>query len=340
MAVRMNCGRGRRNLRVLAAIACSILAGVVSPSSLAAENTTAGDFPSKPIRLIVGQAPGGGLDIVARALAQKLTEGLGQSVIVDNRAGAAGTLGSALAAKSAPDGYTALIVSVTYSINPSLYKNLPFDPRRDLQTVSLFASSPFILLVNPSLRVNGVRDLIAYAKERPKQLNYGSGGMGNSGHLAAELFSSMAGVELTHIPYKGTGLAMTDLLSGQLHLIFNSMVQGLPYAKNRKLAALAVTTAQRAAILPELPTVAESGLPGYEFASWYGLMVPAGTARHIINRLHAEVVRALSQPDFRQRLSNDGGEPIGSTPEQFAAFLASEMSKWEKVARSSGMRIE
>ena len=318
--------------------ALALMLPAVFPASLLAAERS--DYPSRPIRLIVGQAPGGGLDIISRALAQKLTESLGQSVVVDNRAGAAGTLGSALAAKSAPDGYTALIVSVTYSINPSLYKNLPFDPVRDFQPVSLFASTPFILLANPSLPVKNVKELIAYAKERPKQLNYGSGGVGNSGHLAAELFSSMAGVEFTHIPYKGSGLAMTDLLSGQIQLLFNSMIQGLPYAKNRKLTALAITTAQRSAVLPDLPTIAESGLPGYEFSSWYGLMVPAATARPIVNKLHAEVVRALAQPDFRQRLALDGSEPIGSTPEQFAAFLAAEMGKWEKVARSSGLRIE
>ena len=325
-----------RDGRHLCALAL-MLPGIFPASLLAAERS---DYPSRPIRLIVGQAPGGGLDIISRALAQKLTESLGQSVVVDNRAGAAGTLGSTLAAKSAPDGYTALIVSVTYSINPSLYKNLPFDPVRDFQPVSLFASTPFILLANPSLPVKNVKELIAYAKERPKQLNYGSGGVGNSGHLAAELFSSMAGIEFMHIPYKGSGLAMTDLLSGQIHLLFNSMIQGLPYAKNRKLTALAITTAQRSAVLPDLPTIAESGVPGYDFSSWYGLMVPAATARPIVSRLHVEVVRALGQPDFRQRLALDGSEPIGSTPEQFAAFLAAEMSKWEKVARSSGLRIE
>ena len=294
----------------------------------------------RPIRLIVGQAPGGGLDIVARALAQKLTETLGQSVVVDNRPGAAGTLGSALAAKAMPDGYTALIVSVTYSINPSLYRNLPFDPVRDLQPVTLLASAPFILLVNPTVPVKNVRELIAYAKERPGQLNFGSGGVGNSGHLAAELFASMAGVKFMHIPYKGTGLAMTDLLSGQLQLMFNSMIQGVPYARSRRLTALAITSTQRSAIMPELPTIAESGLPNYDFSSWYGMMVPAGTPRPIVDRLNAEVVRALSQADFRQRLSEDGSDPIGSTPEQFAAHLGVEIAKWGKVAHSSGMRIE
>lgn len=312
-----------------------------SALALAAAAQAAGnDYPQRPVRLIVGQAPGGGLDIIARALAQKLTESLGQSVVVDNRAGAAGTLGSAIAAKAPADGYTALIVSVTYSINPSLYRNLPFDPARDLRPVTLFASAPFMLLTNPALPVRSVRELIAYAKERPGQLNYGSGGVGNSGHLAAELFAGMAGIELAHIPYKGTGLAMTDLLGGQLQMMFNSMIQGMPYARNRKLVALAVTTAQRAAAMPELPTVTEAGLPGYDFSSWYGLMVPAATPRAIVDRLHAEVLRALAQADFRQRLAKDGSEPIGSTPEQFAAHLAAETAKWEKVARASGMRLE
>jgi tripartite-type tricarboxylate transporter receptor subunit TctC len=297
-------------------------------------------YPAKPIRLIVGQAPGGGLDIIARALAQKLTETLGQAVVVDNRPGAAGTLGSALAAKSPGDGYVAMIVSVTYSINPSLYRNLPFDPVRDFQPVTLIATAPFLLLVNPAVPVKTMRELIAHAKDRPGQLNYGSGGIGNSGHLAAVLFSSMAGIVLTHVPYKGTGLAMTDLLSGQLQLMFNSLIQGLPYARNGKLTTLAITSAQRSAVVPELPTVAESGLPDYEFSSWYGLVVPSGTPRQIIDKLNAEIVRALSQPDFRQRLAKDGSEPIGSTPERFAAHLAAEMSKWEKVARGSGMRIE
>jgi len=318
---------------------CGALAWALAMSSLAA-GLPANAYPAKPIRLIVGQAPGGGLDIIARSLAQRLTETLGQAVVVDNRPGAAGTLGSALAAKAPPDGYTAMIVSVTYSINPSLYHNLPFDPVKDLQPVTLIASAPFLLLVNPAVPVKTVRELINYAKERPGKLNYGSGGVGNSGHLAAALFSSMAGVEMTHIPYKGTGLAMTDLLSGQLQLMFNSLIQGLPYARGGRLTTLAITSAQRSAVMPDLPTIAESGLPGYDFSSWYGLVVPAGTPRPIIDRLNAEVVRALKQPDFRQRLAQDGSDPIGSTPARFAAHLAAEMAKWEKVARGSGMRIE
>ena len=309
-------------------------------AAVAAEVGGVASYPARPIRLIIGQAPGGGLDITARALAQKMGESFGQSVVADNRAGAAGTLGSAMVAKAAPDGYTVLIVSVTYSINPSLYHKLPFDPRKDLQPVTLAASTPFLLLINPALPVKTVRELIAHAKEKPGQLNYGSGGLGNSGHLAAELFSNMAGVRLMHIPYKGTGPAMTDVLSGQLQLMFNSMIQGMPYVKSRRLAALAVTTARRASAMPELPTIAESGLPGYDFSSWYGLMVPAGTPRVIVNRLHGEVVQALSQADFRRRLAQEGSDPIGSTPAQFAAHLTAEIVKWEKAVRDSGMRVE
>jgi len=277
---------------------------------------------------------------MARALAQKLSVSLAQPVVVDNRPGAAGSLGSALAAKAPPDGYTAMIVSISYSINPSLYRNLPFDPVKDLQPVTLFASSPFMLLVNPAVPAKTVRELIAYAKERPGKLNYGSGGLGSSGHLAAELFSSMAGVQMTHIPYKGTGSAMADVLAGQLQLVFNSMLQGMPYVRGGRLTGMAVTSARRSAIAPEIPTIAESGLPGYAFSSWYGMLVPRGTPAPIVDKLNAEVLRALSQPDFREHIAKDGGEPIGSTPAQFAAHLAAEMAKWKKVAQASDMRME
>jgi len=329
----------RRACAVLVAGLCGFPAAFAAQGS-AGEAAPGGAYPVRPIRLIVGQAPGGGLDILSRALAQRLTEVLGQSVVVDNRSGAAGTIGSTLAAKSAPDGYTALIVSVTYSINPSLYSRLPFDPVRDLRPVALIASTPFILLVSPAVPVKSVKDLIDYARPRPRQLNYGSGGLGNSGHLAAELFCSMAGVEFVHVPYKGTGLAMNDLLAGQIQMIFNSMIQGLPYARSRRLTALAVTTAARSAALPELPTIAESGLPAYDFSSWYGLMVPAGTPGGIVRRLNADITQALNDPDFRARLAKDGSEPAGGSPERFAAHLASEMAKWAKVAKATGMKIE
>ncbi len=316
------------------------ISSLTSFVAVAADGGLPADYPTRSIRILVGQAPGGGQDIIVRALAQNLTESLGKSVVVDNHAGASGTLASALAAKAAPDGYTMLAVAITFSINPSLYKNLPFDPVKDLRPLTMFASSPFILLVNPSVPVKNVKELIAYAKERPGQLNFGSGGVGNSGHLAAALFNSMAGIQMTHIPYKGTGLAMTDLLGGQLQLIFNSMIQGLPYAKSRRLMALGVTTAQRSSVIPELPTIAEAGLPGYDFSGWYGLMMPAGTSKAIIDKLYGEVTKALNSPDLKQRMAQDGSEPISITPDQFATRLVAEMATWQKVVKSSNMQIE
>ncbi len=325
---------------LLKSCATGALVCAISAAAAAADRASVASYPNKPIRFLLGQATGGGQDIISRALAQKLTETLGQSVIVDNRPGAGGTLATALAVKATPDGYTALIVSSTFAINPTLYKNLPFDQKKDLQPVTHIASAAFILLVHPSLPIGSVKELIAYAKEKPGQLNYASGGIGNSGHLAAALFSSLAGVQLTHIPYKGTGLAMPDLLAGRVQILFNSMIQGQPYARRRQLNALAVTTAKRSALMPELPTVAEAGVPGYEFLSWYGLMVPTGAPRPIIAKLNGEIVRALSQPDFKTQLAKDGSEAIGSTPEQFAALVDAEMAKWAGIVRSSGMKQE
>ena len=295
-------------------------------------------YPSKPIRVIVGQAPGGATDIVSRALAQKLTDGLGQTVVIDNRSGAAGSIGSAIAASAPPDGYTALIVSSTYTINPSLYKKLPFDPVRDLQPVTLIASSPFLLMVHPSIAAKTPRELIALAKTR--KLTFGSGGIGSSGHLAAELFSSMAGIELTHVPYKGAGPALIDTLGGQVNLIMSSIVSGMPYAKAGRLRALAITTRTRSPALPELPTISESALPGYDFSSWYGLMVPAGTPQPVIGRLHDETVKALKLPDLQQRLASEGCDAVGSTPEQLGAYIRTEMARWAKVVKASGMQAE
>jgi len=295
-------------------------------------------YPSKPIRVIVGQAPGGATDIVSRALAQKLTDGLGQTVVIDNRSGAAGSIGSAIAASAPPDGYTALIVSSTYTINPSLYKKLPFDPIRDLQPVTLIASSPFLLMVHPSIAAKTPRELIALAKTR--KLTFGSCGIGSSGHLAAELFSSMAGIELTHVPYKGAGPALIDTLGGQVNLIMSSIVSGMPYAKAGRLRALAITTRTRSPALPELPTISESALPGYDFSSWYGLMVPAGTPQPVIGRLHDETVKALKLPDLQQRLASEGCDAVGSTPEQLGAYIRTEMARWAKVVKASGMQAE
>jgi tripartite-type tricarboxylate transporter receptor subunit TctC len=316
----------------------AICAFLRAAPSLSQDSGSARSYPTKPIRVIVGQAPGGATDIVARALAVKLGEALGQSVVIDNRAGAAGSIGSAIVAKSAPDGYTALIASSTYTINPSLYKNLPFDPIRDLQPVTLIASSPFLLLVHPSVPAKTTKELIALAKVKP--LTYGSGGVGSSGHLAAELLSSMAGITLTHVPYKGAGPALIDTLGGQVNLILSSIVSGMPYAKSGRLRALAITTRVRSPALPELPTIAESALPDYDFSSWYGLLVPTGTPKQIVGRLYTETARALRTPELQQRLSSEGCEPVGNTPEQFAAYLKLEMARWAKVTKASGMHAE
>ena len=313
-----------------------VLSAALFATAAAGTDTTA--YPVKPIRVIVGQAPGGATDIVSRALAQKLTEGLGQTVVIDNRSGAAGSIGSAIAASAPPDGYTALIISSTYTINPSLYKKLPFDPVRDLVPVTLIASSPFLLLVHPSLAAKNARELIALAKTRP--LTFASGGVGSSGHLAAELFSSMAGITLTHVPYKGAGPALIDTLGGQVNMTMSSIVSGMPYAKSGRLRALAITSRNRSAAMPELPTVAEAALPGYEFSSWYGLMVPAKTSQNVVARLHAETVKALQLPDLQQRLANEGCDPVGSTPAELAAHIKTEMARWAKVVKASGMQAE
>lgn len=297
-------------------------------------------YPERPVRVLVGQPPGGGIDVIARALTQKLTENLGQTFIVDNRGGAAGSLAADIVAKAAPDGYTALVVSASYSINPSLYKKLPFDPRKDLQPVALVAASPFIVLAHPLLKAKTVRDVIAQAKAMPKKINYGSGGVGSTGHLSAELFRSMAGIELTHVPYKGTGPAMVDLLSGQLQLLFNSIIQGAPHARSGKLNALAVTGAKRSGVMPELPTIAESGLPGYAFSTWYGFLITAGTPMPVVNRLNAEIAKVLNQLDVRERMAKEGTEPLSGTPAQFATYMDAQITQWGKVVKNAGVQLE
>ena len=318
--------------------ACAIVGSTATTAAFAADS--AAGYPNKPIRILVGQSPGGATDLVARALAHKLSESLAQTIVVDNRSGAAGSIAAALVAKSAPDGYTALIVPSSYTINPSLYRQLPFNPAKDLAPVTLIASAPYILMVHPSLPARTVQELIALAKARPKDLVYGSGGVGSSGHLAVELFCTMAGIQLTHVPYKGAGPALVDLLGGQLQLIFASVVSGLPYTRNGKLRALAITATKRLAVAPELPTIAESGVPGYEFSSWFGMLLPAGTPPAIVAKLQAETAKALKQPDLSERLAREGSEPVASTPQQFAVFLKAEMTKWAGVAKSSGMQPE
>ena len=298
-------------------------------------------WPSKPIRYVVPYAPGGSTDIVARVLAQKLSASLGQQVIVDNRPGAGGSIGADMVAKSPPDGYT-MVTAVTgiMAINQFLYRKLPFDPEKDFAPVTQVGSLPLILVVHPSIPAKNVKELIAIAKARPGQLNYGSSGVGTATHMTTELYKSMAGVDIVHIPYKGSGQVMGDIVGGQLALIFDQIVSSLPHVQGGKLRMLAITSAKRFVSLPDLATVAESGVPGYESISWAGVAVPAGTPKDIIGRLHGEFVKALALPDIRERFIRDGIEPVGSTPEQFAEHIRRERIKWAKVVKDSGARAE
>jgi len=310
--------------------------------TLACAGATAQSYPSRPIRLVVPYPPGGPLDIMARAIGQKLTEAWSQPVVVDNRAGAGGNIGADLVAKSPADGYTLLMGAVaTHAINPTLYGKLPYDPVKDFAPVALVAQVPNILVVNPSVPAKSVTELIEFARARPGYLNFGSGSTGSTGHLAGELFKTMAGVQMVHIPYKGGAPAMADLLAGQVQLMFDNLANALPNVRAGRLRALAVTTLARSPAMPDLPTMAESGLPGFDLTTWFGLMVPAGTPPEIVVRLNAEIVRALNAKDMRERLDKMGAEPpANNTPEHFAAFIRAEAAKYAKVVRDSGARVE
>ena len=299
-------------------------------------------YPSKPIRMVVPYPPGGPLDIMARAIGQKLAEAWGQPVVVENRAGAGGNIGADLVAKSPPDGYTLLMGAVaTHAINPTLYGHVPYDPVKDFLPVALVAQVPNILVVNPSVPAVTVKDLIELARARPGTLNFGSGSTGSTGHLAGELFNIMAGVKMVHIPYKGGAPAMADLLAGQVQLMFDNLANALPNVRAGRLRALAVTTLARSPALPELPTIAESGLPGFDLTTWFGVMAPAGTSPEIVARLNAEIVRDLNAKDMRERLEKMGaGVPANNTPEHFAAFIRDEAAKYAKVVRESGAKVE
>lgn len=310
--------------------------------TLACAGVSAQSYPSRPIRVVVPYPPGGPLDIMARAIGQKLTEAWSQPVVVDNRAGAGGNIGAELVAKSPADGYTLLMGAVaTHAINPTLYGKLAYDPVKDFEPVALVAQVPNILVVNPSVPARSVKELIEVARARPGYLNFGSGSTGSTGHLAGELFNAMAGVQMVHIPYKGGAPAMADLLAGQVQLMFDNLANALPNVKAGRLRALAVTTLARSPAMPDLPTIAESGLPGFDLTTWFGLMVPAGTPPEIVIKLNAGIVRALNAKDMRERLEKMGAEPpADNTPEHFAAFIRAEAAKYAKVVKESGARVE
>jgi tripartite-type tricarboxylate transporter receptor subunit TctC len=305
----------------------------------AAAQAPAQEYPTKPVRMIVGFAAGGGTDTTARPIAQKLSELFGQQVIVDNRPGAAGNIATDIAAKATPDGYTILMGTVAaLSINPSLYANLPFDPERDLAPVTQAVDSTNILSLHASVPANSVKELVELAKS--KSLNYGSSGVGGTGHLAGELFNLMTGVKLVHVPYKGGAPAMVDLVAGRVELVFATAASAVPHIKAGRIKGIAVTTGKRSALMPELPTIAEAGLAGYEANNWYGLMVPANTPRAIIDRLNAETVKVLNMPEVKTFLFNQGLDAAPSTPEEFGAYIRSERAKWAKIVKASGAKVE
>ncbi len=315
------------------------LAGI--GAAFAQTSATAQQYPIKPVRVIVAFSAGGTTDILARAIGQKLTQAMGQQFIVDNRPGAGGTIGTDMVAKSPPDGYTLVIGSTSsIAVNVSLYAKLPYDPVRDLTPVMQVATGAFVIAVHPSLPASNVRELIALAKSRPGQLNFGSSGNGTSLHLAAELLKSMAGINMTHVPYKGASAAIPDLVAGQLQLMFSDMPPFAPHVAAGRLRAIAVTTSKRSSVLPNLPTVAESGVPGYEATSWYGYLAPAGTSRRIIDQLVAELTRAVQSADMKERYNTLGIETYTGTPEQFGAYIQSEMAKWAEVVKKSGAKLE
>jgi tripartite-type tricarboxylate transporter receptor subunit TctC len=296
-------------------------------------------FPSKPVRIVVGFAPGGGTDLAARAIAQKLTEAFGSSFIVDNRPGAAGNIGADIVAKATPDGHTILMANSTIAI-PSLYQKLPFDIRKDFASLSLIALGPSVLVIHPSVPVNDVKGLVALAKAKPKQLTYGSGGLGNVTHLAMELFQSMAGIEMVHAPYKGAAPSIVGLVSGEVQMLFASIPAAMPQITAGKMKALGVSIAQRSSALPSVPTIAEAGLPGYYAASWYGLLLPAGVPAPVTDALSKQVVTAMKLPDVRQSMLTQGFEPVGNTPAEFAKFIREEIPRWEKVVKTAGIKGE
>ena len=305
--------------------------------ALAATPAFAQQYPVKPVRVIVPSSPGGGTDIVARIITPELSKRLGQQFVVDNRAGAGTMIGIELAAKAPPDGYNLLMGLSTLAINSALYHKVPYDPVKDFAPITVAVSSGSIIVVHPSVPVKSVKELIAFARSRPGQMNYASAGIGTYPHMTMELFLSMAKLKMVHIAYKGTGPAMTDMLAGHTSVMAGTMVTTVPQIRAGRLRALGITTLERNPAVPEIPTIAEAGLPGFESTQWYGLLAPANTPRDIVTRLHGEMVKILAQPDVKQRFAADGADPVANTPEQFAAYIRSELVKWEKVARNAGI---
>ena len=301
---------------------------------------SAANYPSKPIRYIVGYTPGGTADMLARAVGQKLSEAWGQQVLVENRPGAGTNIGTEIAAKSAPDGYTLFMPTVANAINQTLYPKLTYDPIRDFAYIMNFAKVPGILVVHPSVPAKNAKELVALAKARPNELRHGSTGIGSPHHLAGEIFKTMSGVKMIHVPYKGATPAIADVVGGHIEVYFGAMVSTLPHAKSGRLRALGVTSTKRVAAVPDIATLDEQGLKGFETGSWFGMAVPTGTPREVVNKLHAEAARAIAAPELRKRMSAEGAEFVGDTPEQFTAFVKAEIAKWGKAVKASGAKVD
>ena len=324
--------------KFLTTLALVVFAGgaAAQPNS----NPSYPNYPAKPIRFVVPYPPGGFTDILARLIGQKLTDSWAQPIIIENKGGGGSTIGTDLAAKAPPDGYTILMVAPDLAINPSLYRKLAYDAAKDFAPVTLVARGPIALVVHPTVAATSVKELIALAKSAPSPLNYASGGNGTGGHLAMELFRTAAGINLIHIPYKGIGPGATDLLSGQVSLMFLQMAIARPHILAGRLRALGVAGSQRSQALPDLPTLDEAGLPGFDVTPWFGVVAPAGTPPEVIAKLSAEIGRIMRLPDVKERLSTQGGEPVTNTPEEFGMFIKAEIVKWAKGVRESGARID
>lgn len=318
--------------RVFIGLTAAVLAGAMQPA-------LSQNYPTKPIRIIAPFAPGGGTDFIARVAAQKLSEVLGQQAIVENRAGAGGVLGAEVGAKSAPDGYTYTLISGSYAVNPSLYK-LNFDPVNDITAVIQMSQGPFLVVVHPSLPVKNIKELIALAKAKPNSLNYASSGTGSITHLATALFVDMAGIQMVHIPYKGTSPAITDTIAGQTQVLFGSVAATLPQMRNGRFKGIAVTTPKRIEGAPEIPTVSESGLKGYEVILWHGMIAPKGLPKPILDRVNGELNKILRNKDMQDKLAGDGVSAAGGTPEQFAALIKRDIEVWRKVVQKAGVKAE
>jgi len=323
------------NAVTVARIACATLAAAAAGAAIAQAG-----FPGKPVRVVVPTSAGGGTDIIARILAPELGKRLGQQVVIDNRPGAGTMIGIEIAAKSPADGYTLLLVPATLAINSALYKKVPYDPQRDFAPITQAVSSASIIVVHPSVPVKSLKELIAFARARPGELNYASAGSGTYPHMTMELFLSMAKLRMVHIPYKGTAPAMIDMLAGQVATMAATVLTGMPHIRSGRLRPLGITSLARAGVAPEIPTISESGLPGYESVQWYGMLAPAKTPREIVTRLHADTTAVLKQPDIKSRLAADGADTVGSSPDEFARYIQSELVKWAKVARDAGLQPE